>query len=65
MIFVEVKTARKQEELQFHVFYASPEGPLVGTIPFHDAEGALGLNASVHAQQRAMDRVEIIDDLLV
>ena len=41
MILVEVKPARKQEKLQFHVFYASPEGPLVGTIPFHKSAGTV------------------------
>ena len=65
MIFIEIESAGEQQKLQFHVFYASSECAFVGAVPFHNAEGTLGLNAPIHTQQRAVNRMEVFYDLLV
>ena len=65
MIFIKVESAGEQQKLQFHVFYAPSECALVSAIPFHEAKRPLGFNAPIHAQQRAVNRMEVFYDLLV
>ena len=63
--FVEIKAAGNQSGLQKQTLQASPPRPGVGMVPLDRAEGALGLNGAVHAQQSAVYAVEVGKNLLV
>ena len=64
-IFVEVVTDRNQIKLQPDRIQPSAHHSLVPTVVFEDAEGALGLDRTVHPKQRTVNTVEVAQDFLV
>ena len=59
-IFVEVVTDRNQKKLQPDGIQPSAHYSLVPAVIFEDAEGAFGLDRTVHAQQSTVNAVEVV-----
>ena len=62
---VEIKTAGNESGFQKQTVQASSSGPGIGAVPLDAAESTLGLDRAVHAQQGAMDAVEVGKNLLM
>lgn len=58
-IFVEVVADRNQIKLQPRGIQPSAHYSLVPAVIFEDAEGAFGLDRTVHAQQSTVNAVEV------
>ena len=65
MVFVQVKTAGNQADLQNYVFYSSSAQAFVTSIPLDPTKCPLRLDASVHPQQCAMNAVQVLQNLFV
>ena len=64
-IFVEVVADRNQIKLQPDRLQTSAHHSLVPTVVFEGAEGALGLDRTVHPKQRTVNAVEVAQDFLM
>ena len=65
MTLVQVKTIVYQGNLQNCLVYASSAKPFVAPVGFYFSIGSLGLDRTVHAKQRTMNTVQIIENLFV
>ena len=65
MILVQIKTTAYEGDFQNRLVYAPPAKPFVSSVGLDLAVGPLGLNRSVHAEQRPVDAVEISQHFFV
>ena len=65
MVLVQVKTAAYQGNLQNCLVYAPSSEPLVSSVCLYFAISPFGLYGTVHTEQRAMNAVQVVENLLV
>jgi len=65
MVLVQVKTAAYQSNLQNRLVYAPSSEPLVSSVCLYFAISPFGLYGTVHPEQRTMNTVQIVENLLV
>ena len=65
MVLVQVKTAAYQGNLQNYLVYAPSSEPFVSSVCLYFAISPFGLYGSVHSEQRTMNAVQVIENLLV
>lgn len=65
MVLVQVKTTAYQGNLQNCLIYAPPSEPFVPSVGFYFPVGPLGLYGTIHAEQCAMNAVQVIENLFV
>ena len=62
---MEVKTAGNESSFQKQALQATSVGSGIRAVPLDTSEGTLGLDGAVHAQQGAVDAVEVVENFLV
>ena len=62
---MKIKTAGNHAELKKKRLYPTAARPDIRPVPLDRAKSTLGLNTSVHTEQRAVNAVKIIQDLCV
>ena len=65
MVFMHVESAGNHRNFKQQALNSSSSRSGVGSVPLDRAERALRLDAPVHAQQRAVNVVQIFDDFLM
>ena len=63
MELMKIKTAGNHAELKKKRFYPPAPRPDIRPVPLDRAKSSLGLNTSVHTEQRAVNAVQIIQNL--
>ena len=62
---MQVESAGNHRNFKQQALNSSSSRSGVGSVPLDRAERALRLNAPVHAQQRAVNAVQVFDDFFV
>ena len=65
MVLVQVKTAAYQGNLQNYLVYAPSSEPFVSSVCLYFAISPFGLYGAVYSEQRTMNTVQIVQNLLV
>ena len=65
MELMKIKTAGNHAELKKKRLYPTAPRPDIRPVPLDRAKSSLGLNTSVHTEQRAVNAVQIIQNLCV
>ena len=65
MVLVQVKTAAYQSNLQNCLVYAPPSEPFVPSVGFYFTVGPFRLYGAIHPQQRAMNAVQVVQNLFM
>ena len=65
MVLVQVKTTAYQGNLQNYLVYAPSSEPFVSSVCLYFAISPFGLYGTVHPEQRTMNTVQIVENLLV
>ena len=65
MELMKIKTAGNHAELKKKRLYPTAARPDIRPVPLDRAKSSLGLNTSVHTEQRAVNAVQIIQNLCV
>ena len=65
MVLVQVKTAAYHGNLQNYFVYAPSSEPFVSSVCLYFAISPFGLYGTVHPEQRTMNTVQIVENLLV
>ena len=64
MVLVQVKTAAYQGNLQNCLVYAPSSEPLVSSVCLYFAISPFGLYGTVHPEQRTVNTVQVVENLL-
>ena len=64
MVLVQVKTAAYQGNLQNYFVYAPSSEPFVSSVCLYFAISPFGLYGAVYSEQRTMNTVQIVQNLL-
>ena len=65
MVFMQVKSAGNHRNFEQQALNSSSSRSGVCSVPLDRAERAFRLNAPVHAQQRAVNAVQVFDNLFM
>ena len=65
MVLVQVKTTAYQGNLQNYLVYAPSSEPFVSSVCLYFAINPFGLYGAVYSEQRTMNTVQIVQNLLV
>ena len=65
MVLVQVKTAAYQGNPQNCLVYAPSSEPFVSSVCLYFAISPFGLYGAVHSEQRTMNAVQVVENLLV
>ena len=65
MVLVQVKTAAYQGNLSNYLVYAPSSEPFVSSVCLYFAISPFGLYGAVYSEQRTMNTVQIVQNLLV
>ena len=64
MVLVQVKTAAYQGNLQNYFVYAPSSEPFVSSVCLYFAISPFGLYGTVHPEQRTVNTVQVVENLL-